>query len=85
MVVPSDQDGKSEDCLALATDTIAEEGNSRKGGIPSSLASKTVERIVVDIREFRSELPALLHKRGIEIDPMTIVVGFYFSYFYLFP
>ena len=34
-------------------------------------------RIIVDMREFRSELPSLIHKRGIEIDPVTIEVGDY--------
>lgn len=30
--------------------------------------------IVVDMREFRSDLPSILHKRGIEIEPVTIEV-----------
>ena len=29
------------------------------------------------MREFRSELPSLIHKRGIEIEPVTIEVGDY--------
>ena len=29
----------------------------------------------MDIREFRSTLPSLLHKRGIEIDPLTLEVS----------
>ena len=29
------------------------------------------------MREFRSELPSLLHKRGIDIEPKTIEVGDY--------
>ena len=32
-------------------------------------------QILVDIREFRSTLPSLLHKRGIEIDPLTLEVN----------
>ena len=31
----------------------------------------------MDMREFRSELPSLLHKRGIDIDPVTLEVGDY--------
>lgn len=73
MVVPSDQDGKMD--VSLTNDTaIEDEANTRKGGIQPS-ASKSVSKVVVDIREFRSELPALLHKRGIEIEPVTIVVS----------
>jgi hypothetical protein len=32
-------------------------------------------QVLVDIREFRSTLPSLLHKRGIEIDPLTLEVS----------
>lgn len=31
----------------------------------------------MDIREFRSELPSLLHKRGIDLEPLTLDVGDY--------
>ncbi|KAL1456630.1 hypothetical protein WDU94_001345 [Cyamophila willieti] len=34
-------------------------------------------RVIVDKREFRSELPVLLHKRGIYIEPVVISVGDY--------
>ncbi len=39
--------------------------------------SEPTPRIVVDMREFRSELPSLIHRRGVEIDPVTIEVGDY--------
>lgn len=29
------------------------------------------------MREFRSELPALIHRRGIDIEPVTLEVGDY--------
>lgn len=32
------------------------------------------------MREFRSELPALIHARGIEIEPLTITVKTNFYY-----
>ena len=31
----------------------------------------------MDMREFRSELPSILHKRGIRVDPVTLEVGDY--------
>lgn len=31
--------------------------------------------ILVDMREFRSELPSLIHKRGIDLEPITLDVG----------
>lgn len=83
MVVPADQDGKSGDCAELRRDVgqSATAGvelpniNTRKGGVPK--APSTTPIIIVDMREFRSELPALIHRRGIDIEPVTINVGDY--------
>ena len=76
MVIPADQDGKSEDCAQLKRDagkvaTEANTINTRKGGVPQTPANP---RIIVDMREFRSELPSLLHRRGIDIEPVTLQV-----------
>jgi len=49
--------------------------NSRKGGGQGD--RKVPPRVIVDMREFRSELPSLLHKRGIDIEPVTLEVGDY--------
>ena len=38
---------------------------------------KVTPRVIVDMREFRSALPSLLHKRGIDIEPVTLEVGDY--------
>nr|XP_054765207.1 DNA repair endonuclease XPF-like [Lytechinus pictus] len=35
------------------------------------------KKVIVDMREFRSELPSLIHKRGIDIEPVTLEVGDY--------
>lgn len=32
-------------------------------------------QVLVDMREFRSTLPSLLHKRGIDINPLTLEVS----------
>lgn len=72
MVVPEDQDGKSENCIALQRNLTVEEINTRHGGAPTEMNTKPI--IIVDMREFSSELPALIHKRGIEIEPVTIAV-----------
>ncbi|XP_025602155.2 DNA repair endonuclease XPF [Athalia rosae] len=78
MVVPEDQDGKSNDCemLSRGTEAIAEAENTRKGGLQTATV-KQVDKVIVDMREFRSELPALIHKRGIEIEPVTLLIGDY--------
>ncbi|KAG7203362.1 hypothetical protein KM043_013437 [Ampulex compressa] len=76
MIVPEDQDGKSDDCLALAIQSEdTPEENTRKGGMQN--VPKAVETVIVDMREFRSELPAILYTRGIRIEPVTLQVGDY--------
>lgn len=74
MVIPADQDGKSEDCLALHRMISSPEKNTRQGG-KEQIPKKQI--IIIDMREFRSELPSLIHKRGIDIEPLTISVGDY--------
>uniref|UniRef100_A0A0G2K855 ERCC excision repair 4, endonuclease catalytic subunit n=1 Tax=Rattus norvegicus TaxID=10116 RepID=A0A0G2K855_RAT len=77
MVVPEEREGRDETNLDLArgtaamdtsTDTRKAGGQERNGTQPS---------IVVDMREFRSELPSLIHRRGIDIEPVTLKVGDY--------
>jgi len=83
MVVPEDREGRTGDNQNLtrdgskASDVMMEGRNarSRKGGGAINLHVNA--RVIVDMREFRSELPSLLHKRGIDIDPITIEVGDY--------
>ncbi|KAK9499241.1 hypothetical protein O3M35_002314 [Rhynocoris fuscipes] len=43
----------------------------------SSTESDTLPKVIVDMREFRSELPSLLYKRGIDIEPVTLQIGDY--------
>lgn len=42
------------------------------GGQNTQCKEKPV--VIVDMREFRSDLPSLLHKKGINIEPVTIAV-----------
>nr|XP_031840171.1 DNA repair endonuclease XPF isoform X1 [Nomia melanderi]XP_031840172.1 DNA repair endonuclease XPF isoform X1 [Nomia melanderi]XP_031840173.1 DNA repair endonuclease XPF isoform X1 [Nomia melanderi]XP_031840174.1 DNA repair endonuclease XPF isoform X1 [Nomia melanderi] len=70
MVFPDEQDYLN---LAVQTNSETEE-NTRKGGLPST---EVVNTVIVDMREFRSELPAILHTRGIKIEPVTLQVGDY--------
>lgn len=77
MVIPEDQDGKSESCLNLQRELKVNNKNTRQGG----RAEEDVKQfVIVDMREFRSELPALIHKRGIEIEPVTITVRFIYIF-----
>lgn len=58
------------------------ESSSSAGGAVSSrvgggVVNHTPDKIVVDMREFRSALPSILHARGLEIVPVTLEVGDY--------
>ncbi|XP_076044470.1 DNA repair endonuclease XPF mei-9 [Oratosquilla oratoria] len=81
MIVPEYLDGKQDDHPDLIRDakkpseTVPQNQITRKGGQVEEPQKE--QRVIVDMREFRSELPALLHKRGIDIDPVTIEVGDY--------
>ncbi|XP_068247046.1 DNA repair endonuclease XPF [Palaemon carinicauda] len=83
LVMPEYADGKGDDHPDLsrdprkASEIVTEEtANTRKGG-EAGPEEKVAQTIIVDMREFRSELPALIHKRGIDIEPVTIEVGDY--------
>lgn len=74
MVIPSDQDGKNAQCITLQKPLDSSEKNTRQGGQVTAVEKSFV---IVDMREFRSDLPSLIHKRGIDIEPLTITVGDY--------
>ncbi|XP_064605253.1 DNA repair endonuclease XPF-like [Liolophura sinensis] len=75
MVIPEERDGKAGDAPNLARDSTpaSETVSSRKGAVEKPQE----QRVIVDMREFRSELPSLIHRRGIEIEPVTLEVGDY--------
>jgi DNA excision repair protein ERCC-4 len=78
MVIPEDRDGLHDDHPEFVRDPRKA---SEMALIPVSdtrlMANKQRQVIVVDMREFRSDLPSLLHRRGIDILPITIEVGDY--------
>lgn len=67
MVIPETQDGKSGDVVALLNDAPMPT-STRKGG--AGPVRRT--RVIVDVREFRSALPCLLHQRGMHVVPVTL-------------
>ncbi len=82
MIVHEEQDGKLDlKCPEdqIQKETINSQMSSRKGGGLSDEKAKNSEAsvIIVDMREFRSELPSILHKRGFQIEPCTLEVGDY--------
>ena len=82
MVVPEEREGRdqstNEDLYRgseKASDQALSMLNTRRGG--GQVQVQKSQKVIVDMREFRSELPSLLHKRGIDIDPVTLEVGDY--------
>nr|XP_019606236.1 PREDICTED: DNA repair endonuclease XPF [Rhinolophus sinicus] len=77
MVVPEEREGRSETNLDLVRGSMSTNvpADTRKAG--GQEQKSTPQTIVVDVREFRSELPSLIHRRGIDIEPVTLEVGDY--------
>jgi len=79
MVIPKGQDGKDEDCPELTRDLgvhpsemLDDDDKSYKPD--EKHIKKDTPKVIVDMREFRSDLPVLLHRRGIDIEPITLQV-----------
>lgn len=49
----------------------------KAGGQQPASGSAEAPRIIVDMREFRSSLPSLIHRKGIRVVPQTIEIGDY--------
>ncbi|XP_077131282.1 DNA repair endonuclease XPF isoform X2 [Ranitomeya variabilis] len=77
MVIPAEREGRDDTNLDLQRDSApaSDATDTRKAG---GQQQKNVQHnIIVDMREFRSELPSLIHRRGIDIEPVTLEVGDY--------
>lgn len=77
MVIPEEREGRDETNLDLVRGCVSAcaPTDTRKAG--GQEQNSTQQSIVVDMREFRSELPSLIHRRGIDIEPVTLEVGDY--------
>ncbi|XP_022100212.1 DNA repair endonuclease XPF-like [Acanthaster planci] len=80
MALPEEVEGHGDTAPQLNRDQQSATGSlqgssSRAGGRQSQ--GQVQQKVIVDMREFRSELPSLIHKRGIDIEPVTIEVGDY--------
>uniref|UniRef100_A0A452TCC1 DNA repair endonuclease XPF n=1 Tax=Ursus maritimus TaxID=29073 RepID=A0A452TCC1_URSMA len=71
MVVPEGREGRDEANLDLVR------GSAAGALCCGQEQNRPQQTIVVDVREFRSELPSLIHRRGIDIEPVTLEVGDY--------
>ncbi|XP_042363987.1 LOW QUALITY PROTEIN: DNA repair endonuclease XPF [Plectropomus leopardus] len=77
MVIPEEREGREDTNLDLARNLEPANAtvNTCKAG--GQEQPKEPSRVIVDMREFRSELPSLLHRRGLDIEPVTLEVGDY--------
>ncbi|XP_053367000.1 DNA repair endonuclease XPF [Clarias gariepinus] len=77
MVVPEEREGRGDTNLDLdrSQEPVHAATDTRKAG--GQEVVKEPGRVIVDMREFRSELPSLLHRRGLDIEPVTLEVGDY--------
>ena len=79
MVIPEERQAKTQaakENLRGMSKNAPISINSRKSGGRDSQANK-MSIIVVDMREFGSELPNMLYCRGIDLQPVTLEVGDY--------
>lgn len=78
MVIPEHQDGKTDDSMIAFQKVPDVVANTRQaGGQEPTNEDGIIPKIVVDMREFRSDLPCLIHRRGIQVVPVTITIGDY--------
>lgn len=86
MVVPKGQDGKDEDCPELTRDLgvhpseMLDDNDDNMYNPGKKSANKEISKVIVDMREFRSDLPVLLHRRGIDIEPVTLQVLYFIKF-----
>lgn len=83
MVIPMGRNGKMDGhpdlmrgCM-LANETTDSLNSRKAGGQLLDRNDIIKQKILVDMREFRCELPAIIHKRGIEIEPIQLEIGDY--------
>lgn len=76
MMIPVDQDGRCIGTTSCEPESPASQNSlTRKAG-----GRKAVEKdmqVIVDMREFMSSLPNVLHQKGMRVIPVTLEVGDY--------
>lgn len=83
MVIPSGRDGKTDGHPDLvrgdmrANETTSALNTRVAGGQLVDRNDIIKQKVLVDMREFRCELPAIIHKRGLEIEPIQLEIGDY--------
>ncbi|KAG5401061.1 hypothetical protein IGI04_015668 [Brassica rapa subsp. trilocularis] len=77
MMIPVDQDGL---CMGSNSSTDYPASNTQNSLTRKAGGRKEIEKetqVIVDMREFMSSLPNVLHQKGMKIIPVTLEVGDY--------
>ncbi|EGD81348.1 hypothetical protein PTSG_11379 [Salpingoeca rosetta] len=86
MALPADQDGRrgirQAEERQLKTRLVASRSSSVVGASTRRGGGRVAEgaprpKVIVDMREFRSSLPSLIHEFGMDVVPVTLIVGDY--------
>uniref|UniRef100_A0A5K3FGQ0 DNA repair endonuclease XPF n=1 Tax=Mesocestoides corti TaxID=53468 RepID=A0A5K3FGQ0_MESCO len=64
-----------ETLISLRSSVVVQKTEPPPPADPSRVEKEST--IFVDVREFRSELPALLHRKGVRVNPITLTMGDY--------
>ncbi|ERN01076.1 hypothetical protein AMTR_s00002p00177430 [Amborella trichopoda] len=76
MMIPVDQDGRVvPNTPGEPQSLISQNALTRKAGGRKAIEKET--QVIVDVREFMSSLPNVLHQKGMKIIPVTLEVGDY--------
>jgi DNA excision repair protein ERCC-4 len=74
MALPLQADGSAAD--VSADDRLLRSIHSRIAG-GQTTATREQPRVIIDVREFRSSLPYMLHMAGMQLEPLQLRVGDY--------
>uniref|UniRef100_A0A8B9ID12 DNA repair endonuclease XPF n=1 Tax=Anser brachyrhynchus TaxID=132585 RepID=A0A8B9ID12_9AVES len=77
MVVTEEREGRDETNLDLLRDAKPASVSTDIRRADGQEQKSTQQTIIADMQEFRSELPSLIHRHGIDIEPVTLEAGDY--------
>jgi len=76
LYVPTEYDVTREDASQLRSMSLQADSR-RNRRVQPEIEEELQPMVVVDVREFNSELPTIVYKRGIDVQPATLEVGDY--------
>uniref|UniRef100_A0A6G1SAP4 DNA repair endonuclease XPF n=1 Tax=Aceria tosichella TaxID=561515 RepID=A0A6G1SAP4_9ACAR len=82
MVIPKGRDGRTDGHPDLVrgnskANETTDPASTRNAGGQVHRSDLIQQKVLVDMREFRCQLPSIIHKRGLEIEPIQLEIGDY--------